>query len=404
MFSLRLSLILASLAAPTAALAQAPQPNAMRFEWMREGPAETCRDRCREWVSAAGQITATTASDFAVFARSRDLKGATIVLDSPGGHALVALDLGREFRRLGVTTTIGRTVNLPPSASGDQRATLSSRGRCASACTDVLLGGIRRNVPDEVQITVHQPWSNSKRADAEAATYAAREMVELARLAGQMGRYVAEMGVDMEFFEISMRRPPWEELRPLSKAELRRLRVHNFDGPIGTVAVGPTAPPTVSAPPLGAPPRLEAGWTLTDRDGKRVLARAHPLTIDGQEIGNFEIALFCGTAPGTMQIFYSEKRTSASGSPDRVAGVMIAVGREREALTVESSVAGKAPGEMVSTAKASVPASYLRALAEPARPPFIIATQTAARVRTQVRMGSAGLADNLVTLLGSCPR
>jgi hypothetical protein len=288
----------------------------MRFEWVREGPAETCRNRCREWVSAVGQIIATTASDFAVFARSSDLKGATIVLDSSGGHALVSLELGREFRRLGVTTTVGHTVNLPPNASGDQRATLSPRGRCASACTEVLLGGIRRNVPDEVQITVHQPWSNSKRDDTAAATYPAREMVELTRLVGQ----------------------------------------------------------------------------------------PHPLTIDGQEIGNFEIALFCGTAPGTMQIFYSEKRTSASGSPDRVVQVIVAVGRERESLAVESSVAGRAPGEIVSTARASVPASCLRALAEPARPPFIIATQTASRVRAQVRMGAAGLADNLVTLLGSCPR
>jgi hypothetical protein len=51
-----------------------------------------------------------------------------------------------------------------------------------------------------------------------------------------------------------------------------------------------------------------------------------------------------------------------------------------------------------------VPASYLRALAEPARPPFIVATQAAGRVRAQVRMGAAGLADNLVTLLGNCPR
>jgi hypothetical protein len=134
---------------------------------------------------------------------------------------------------------------------------------------------------------VHQPWSNSKRDDAAAATYPAREMVELTRLVGQMGRYVAEMGINMEFFEISMRRPPWEELRPLSKVELRRFRVHKFDGPIDAVAAGPAAPATVAAPPLGAPPRFKAGWMLTDRDGKRVLARAHPLTIDGQEIGNF---------------------------------------------------------------------------------------------------------------------
>src|SRR5437764_878806 len=58
----------------------------MRFEWMREGPADACGDRCREWISASGQIVATTARLFADFARGRDVRGAVIVMESPGGH------------------------------------------------------------------------------------------------------------------------------------------------------------------------------------------------------------------------------------------------------------------------------------------------------------------------------
>ena len=32
----------------------------MRFSWVREGPADKCADKCREWISAAGEITPDT--------------------------------------------------------------------------------------------------------------------------------------------------------------------------------------------------------------------------------------------------------------------------------------------------------------------------------------------------------
>jgi hypothetical protein len=196
-------------------------------------------------------------------------------------------------------------------------------------------------------------------------------------------------------------------LRPLSKAELRRFGVHNFDGPLGAVAAGlvtPAAAPVAPAAPLNAPQQGEAGWTLADRGGKRALTRSHPLTIEGQEIGNFELSLLCASAPGTVEIVYAEKRTSASGAPDRVTQVVVTIGRDHEPLTVESSLAGQAPGEMISKAKASVPASYVGRLADPARPPFIVATQTASRLRSHIRMGTAGLPNNLTALLAGCPR
>src|SRR5262245_54626095 len=69
-------------APPPAAAAASPGPAApattarkltpMRFEWVREGPAETCLDKCREWVSAAGEITSDTPRDFVALAQARD--------------------------------------------------------------------------------------------------------------------------------------------------------------------------------------------------------------------------------------------------------------------------------------------------------------------------------------------
>ncbi|MET0721348.1 MAG: hypothetical protein ABWY64_11015, partial [Tardiphaga sp.] len=51
----------------------------MRFTWV------ACEPNCRGWIGAVGVVTGDTVKDFDEFARTRDLTGATIVLDSSGG-------------------------------------------------------------------------------------------------------------------------------------------------------------------------------------------------------------------------------------------------------------------------------------------------------------------------------
>src|SRR5437868_1226791 len=75
----------------------------MRFELRQEGPADACDKRCRTWISAIGAITADTPRDFLAFMDGRDLRGATVALDSDGGSVLGAIALGREIRRRDMT-------------------------------------------------------------------------------------------------------------------------------------------------------------------------------------------------------------------------------------------------------------------------------------------------------------
>ena len=89
------------------------QAGGMRFEWVREGPAEKCGSACKEWVSAKGAIMPDTAREFEAFARTRDVAGKVVVLESPGGAVPAGLALGRAFRRLNMTVTVGQTVMLP---------------------------------------------------------------------------------------------------------------------------------------------------------------------------------------------------------------------------------------------------------------------------------------------------
>ena len=123
----------------------------MRFDLRLQGPADACGSACKTLISAAGAITPETARDFKLFAQAHnlgnDLRNATVVLDSDGGSVLGAIALGREIRRLALTTMVGRTIDIAPAQGGEVRATLSPRADCESMCAFVLLGGVHRIVP-----------------------------------------------------------------------------------------------------------------------------------------------------------------------------------------------------------------------------------------------------------------
>jgi hypothetical protein len=317
------------------------------------------------------------------------------------------LALGRAIRRLGLSTTVGRTVWLPTPANGERRATLAPRAVCASMCAFAILGGVRRHVPDEARVLVHQIWPSKLREDAVAANYTAGNMVRIQRELGQIARYTIEMGADIDLFEIAMRIPPWENLRPLRAEELRRLRVHNADSAFSATTAESVAPPPLTrvarigpAPALVEGPR---GWVLATTGGRSALTRRHPLTIEGQDIGSFEVALGCSDTPDMYQVVYREKRVVEAGAPaDRVSGVRMTIRREPVRMKLDSSTAS--PSELVSSARGLVPAQLASALAQPGGGSLLVETITANKRRTAIRIGPAGLADGFRDMAASCPK
>jgi hypothetical protein len=247
-------------------------------------------------------------------------------------------------------------------------------------------------------------------------------MVRIQRELGHIARYAVEMGADIELFELAMRIPPWESLRPLTRDELRRMRVHNADAAPGPAAA---AAPQGSAPAqrvAAATTMLDAsrGWTLTRQGGRSAVPRRHPLTVEGQEIGSFEVSFTCSERPDGYQVIYSEKRLSekrlaaglaaagaggATGAADRLNGVRMMIQRESVLLKVESSAAG-ASSELVSSARGLMPAPLAGALAQPAGAgtSLLVETVTAGKQRTAIRLGPAGLAEGFRDLAASCPK
>src|SRR5215467_73440 len=215
----------------------------MHFSLFADGSSEACATTCRLLIAASGMITADTSRQLITFVRDNALQaiqggqaGATVVLESDGGSVLGALDLGRAIRRLGFATTVGRVVERL-STTSIKYGEINPRADCQSMCTFVLLGGGQRYVPPAARVLVHQIWLGDRREDAVAANYTAEDLVVVQRDIGAILQYTAEMGGDVELVALSLRVPPWEPMRALTREELRRMKLDQDDVP---------APPAVA--------------------------------------------------------------------------------------------------------------------------------------------------------------
>jgi hypothetical protein len=204
----------------------------MKFSWV------ACQPNCRGWISAVGIVTADTPREFDEFARERQLRGATVVLDSSGGSVNDAMALGRRWRSHGIMTTVGASID---PRNGD-RAEVASHAYCESMCVFLLLSGKTRYVPDGAHVRVHQIWMGDRADDARAASYTAQDLMIVERDIGRLAKYTFDMGGSGDLLSLALSVPPWEDLHELSRDELRLTNL------VTTDAVAEVLPPKDSAP------------------------------------------------------------------------------------------------------------------------------------------------------------
>ena len=383
----------------------------MNFSLRREGPAKACGDKCRLLVVASGAIAADTPNDFEAFARDHDLAGATVVLDSDGGSVHGAIAFGREIRRLKLDTTVGQLTDLPRAGQqGLRRAKLSPDANCESMCAFVLVAGIHRFVPPQARVMVHQIWLGDRREDPTAATYSAEDLVLVQRDIGRLVRYTADMGASMELVDLALRIPPWEPMHTMTRSEMRSARVET---PLPSDAV--TASIASSPPPLAHRQLLpqvtdgarataisEQRWAVVDSQGSAVLARRHPLTVDGESIGSFDLMVACGGG-ATYDVSYVEHRRDGSTTPlPKQVGTVAVMSSGGEAmLKVVLSQRRKGPDELITYASASVPAALIGAFAASGDHSMMVTTKSG-ELRTAIRLGNTGAEENLPKLAAAC--
>jgi hypothetical protein len=185
----------------------------MRFNWV------ACQPNCRGWVSAVGIVTSDSPRDFDDFAQGRELRGATVVLDSSGGSVNDSIALGRRFRDLALMTTVGTSIRTHSPLG--ERASVAPDAYCESMCVFLLLSGKIRYVPEAAHVRVHQIWMGDRAEDAKAASYTADDLTIVQRDIGRLAKYTFDMGGAGDLLSLSLNVPPWEDLHELTREELR---------------------------------------------------------------------------------------------------------------------------------------------------------------------------------------
>lgn len=391
-------LLLATSTRPVAATDSRAQP--MKFEMWTEGPAQACGDRCRTWVSASGAITSDTPRDFESFAKGRKLSGVALALDSDGGSVLGALALGRALRKFGMTTTVGRTIDLAVSDDGAKRGKLQPKAYCESMCAFVLLAGVERHVPAEARVMVHQIWLGDRRDDPTAANYSAEDLVVVQRDIGRLAQYTMEMGGGIDMLEIALKIPPWEPMRLLSRDELRTMKVITAGDLTETNSASSTNSAALANGMRAAV--NNRGWAMLADRAVPTLGRSHPLTVEGEEIGTFELNFACGEPGRDYVVRYVEQRRGEDGAPAAaVTDVELTVAGKSIPLKVVASDVSDERSGLNSVASGRLPLELLKTFADSGSRSIMVET-VSDDANTAIRIGNAGIAKALPSLAASC--
>jgi hypothetical protein len=375
----------------------------MTFELRLEGPADVCGKECRTLVFAAGAITADTPREFDAFVQRHkaQLRGATLALDSDGGSVLGALAFGRAVRALRLTTTVGKISEIPGGPAGEKRAKLMPRAYCESMCAFVLLAGIERYVPSDSRVLVHQIWLGDRREDPTGANYSAEDLVLVQRDIGRLAQYTVEMGGTIDLLEVALKIPPWEPMRLLSREELRGMKVVTNDQ--GSEVNSGTAVTTATLSNGVRAPANDRSWMLADNSGRTTITRKHPLTVEGDDIGSFELTFACGEPGKDFTVTYTERRRSAEAGRAAVAlmDVEVQLSGKSIPLKITSSQPASKPLELDTVAGGRVSLDLFKAFADAASRSLTVET-TSEDTATIIRVGNVGLARHYKKLLDSC--
>jgi hypothetical protein len=267
-------------------------------------------------------------------------------------------------------------------------------------CAFVLLAGVERNVPADARVLVHQIWLGDRRDDPTAAHYSAEDLVLVQRDIGRLAQYTVEMGGAIDLLEIALKIPPWEPMRLLSRDELRNMKIVTAGG-AREISSGAAATVT---PPLSNGSRAmvqERSWVALETSGRVQLTRKHPLTVEGEEIGTFDLTFACGEPGRDLTVTYYEQRRASGRNPDTLTDVEISLAGKSIPLKIVSSQPGSRPAEFASVARGRMPSDLLKMFAEPRSRSLLIETTSEDRA-TAIRIGNAGVARSFQQLASAC--
>jgi hypothetical protein len=319
---------------------------------------------------------------------------------------LGAIALGRDIRALKLNTNDGQLSDTTATKSGLMRAKFSARADCESMCAFILLAGIQRAVAPEARVMVHQIWLGDRRDDPTAGSYSAEDLVLVQRDIGRLAKYTVDMGGTGDLLEVALRIPPWEPMHALTRAELKNMGFEStetapVETPVASLSSVKYVPGTSGDRADGG--LDEHGWSVVDRGGASILGRRHPLTVEGDEIGSFDLVLACAANDGYHVTYSEERRADAGTATSPLTDVTIRIGGQTTPLKVVSSEVKDKTGLMVSVAAGVVPASVIRTFTAAGSRSMTIGT-TSANTHSTIRLGNSGAQRNMPLLASHCQK
>jgi hypothetical protein len=249
----------------------------------------------------------------------------------------------------------------------------------------------------EAQVLVHEIWLGDRREDAAAASYSAEDVMIVQRDIGRLAQYTIEMGGSIDLLETSLRIPPWEPMRRLMPNELRSMGLDISVEP--PTARSPTVAATTSSQPMPRLPPSERGWMMNEKAGQASLQRRHPLTVEGNEIGSFDVILACASKDN-YDVTYVERRLNGERPSEPLKNVEISIGRNTVPLKIVTSEIKQT--ELASLARGAIPMSVVETLSREGSRSLMVTTSTRNDVATTTRVGNSGVPQNLPQLAASC--
>jgi hypothetical protein len=144
------------------------------------------------------------------------------------------------------------------------------------------------------------------------------------------------------------------------------------------------------------------GWVLAQRAGNAALVRQHPLTVEGDRIGGFEVALACGQKSGTYVVNYTETRRNAEDPDAAVKQVDLWIEGKTAPLDVVSSRLNETPRELRTMAHGTLTAELVKTFADAAGDSITVRTAAAGAPGTMIRIGNTGFARAFPKLVSAC--
>jgi hypothetical protein len=201
-------------------LALPARAEGMSFQMVTLGVGH-CGSKCPQVIAASGEIDEGSADNFLRFVRENVRSGVMhgiVLLDSPGGHVVAAMELGLTIRKLGMAVIVAR-----PGAESAATGDLFS-GKCYSACVYALMGGRKRVIPPQSKVGVHRMFNYETNFNLAEGGFVRERYVDDGDMRDKLARYTTTMGVSSGLINLAEHTSP-DVIHVLTPAEIARWRL-----------------------------------------------------------------------------------------------------------------------------------------------------------------------------------